>query len=152
MYRRPVRRNDPRYKQLRTRNNDSVKKSREKSRRERADTIESIHQLEQENQQIIQNIRGLKAEYQQLQNLFKEHTGIDIDQASPSTLKSTSQLSTSVNSSKEKPAENSSTAVLTINTTEENSPSNNQLDVNNLDGSVVLINGVQYKIVSMTPN
>ncbi|CAF4394929.1 unnamed protein product, partial [Adineta steineri] len=44
-------------------------------------------------------------------------------------------------------AESLSKPVLTITTTEDKSTSNNELDVNNLDGSIVLINGVQYKIV-----
>jgi hypothetical protein len=141
MQRRSVRRNDPRYKQLRTRNNESVKKSREKCRREQDETIQSINQLELDNQQLIENIQILKEQYEQLHTIFKQHTGIDIDQMSPSTSKLPSS------SPKD---ESSSTPVLAINTTENNSSSNNELDVNNLDGSIVLINGVQYKIVSMT--
>jgi len=136
MQRRSVRRNDPRYKQLRTRNNESVKKSREKTRHEQNEIIQSINQLEQDNQQLSENLQILKQEYQQLHTIFKQHTGIDIDKMSPSN----------------QPQENSSTPVLTINTTKDNSSSNNELDVNNLDGSIVLINGVQYKIVSMTKN
>jgi predicted nuclease with TOPRIM domain len=136
MQRRSVRRNDPRYKQLRTRNNESVKKSREKTRHEQNEIIQSINQLEHDNQQLSENLQILKQEYQQLHTIFKQHTGIDIDQMSPSN-----QLQ-----------ESSSTPVLTINTTKDNSSSNNELDVNNLDGSIVLINGVQYKIVSMTKN
>jgi hypothetical protein len=133
MQRRSVRRNDPRYKKLRTRNNESVKKSREKSRRQQDETIESIHQLEIDNQQLIENIQVLKNEYQQLYTIFKQHTGIDIDQIpTPSE------------------DENPSAPVLTINTIENNSSPNNELDASKLDGSIVLINGVQYKITSLT--
>jgi hypothetical protein len=141
MQRRSVSRVDPRYKKIRARNNESVKKSREKSRQQRDETIESINQLEQDNQQLTQNLQLIKQEYQQLQNLFKQHTGIDIDQMSSSKPKSP-----------EKPNENSSTPVLTINTTEDESSSNNELDANNLDGSIVIINGVEYKIVGINKN
>jgi len=152
MQRRSIARGDPRYKQLRSRNNDSVKKSREKSRRERDTIIESINQLEQDNQQLIQNLQSIKHEYEQLQNLFKQHTGLDIDQLTTSKSKSTSELPTSSTQSKEESKESSSKPVLTINTTEEKSSSNNEFDAKDLDGSIVLINGVQYKIVSMNKN
>jgi hypothetical protein len=135
MQRRTVPRNDPRYKQLRKRNNDSVKKSREKSRQVRDGTVESINQLEDDNHQLAEVLQTLKQEYGKLQNLFKQHTGIDIDQI----------LSPETKPSREK----SSKPLLTINTTEDKSSSNNELDANNLDGSIVLINGVQYKITSM---
>jgi len=150
MQRRSVPRCDPRYKQIRVRNNDSVKKSREKSRRQRDETIESIDQLEQDNQELIQNLQVIKQEYEQLQNLFKQHTGIDIDQMTAPTSKSKSPPPSI--STREEPKENSSTPVLTINTIEDKSPSNTELDANNLDGSIVVINGVQYKIVSMDKN
>ena len=127
MQHRSVRRSNPRYKQLRTRNNESVKKSREKSRREQDETIESIHQLEKENRQIIEKLQLLKEEYQQLQTIFKQHTGIDIDEQD--STKPVLPLTTT-----------------TTTTTEQTSNSDN------LDGSIVLINGVQYKIVSMNEN
>ena len=142
MQRRSIPRGDARYKQLRTRNNNSVQKSREKSRRERGETINSINLLEKDNRQLTENVQAIKQEYNQLQNLFKQHTGIDIDQMLTSQTKSPSK------SSKEETS--SSKPLLTINTTEDKSSSNPELDANNLDGSVVLINGVQYKIVSMT--
>lgn len=148
MHRRSVPRADPRYKQLRTRNNNSVKKSREKSRQEREETIDSINQLEQDNEQLIKNLQLIKQEYDQLQNLFKQHTGIDIDQMTTSKSKSPSELPTSSSQSREE----NPTPVITINTTEDKTTSNDELDVNNLDGSIVLINGVQYKIVSMNKN
>jgi len=156
MQRRSVVHGDPRYKQLRARNNDSVKKSRDKARREYDNTMKAINQLEQDNQQLIQNLKVIKQEYDQLQNLFKQHTGIDIDQMTTTTIasksKSISELSSSSVSTREEPKENSSTPVLTINTIEDNSPSHTELDANNLDGSIVVINGVQYKIVSMDKN
>jgi len=149
MHHRAIPPNDPRYKKLRAHNNNSVKKSREKSRREREETIESINQLEVDNQQLTQNLQILKQEYEQLQNLFKQHTGIDIDQMISSTeSKSISELPISSVQSKE----SSSKPVLTINTTEDKSSSNNELDATNLDGSIVLINGIQYKIVSINKN
>jgi hypothetical protein len=145
MQRRFVSRGDPRYKKLRVENNNSVKKSREKSRRELDETIQSIDQLEHDNQQLIKNLQIIKQEYQQLQNLFKQHTGIDIDQLTSSKSKSITELPTSSIQSKE----SLSTPVLTINTIEDKSY---ELDANNLNGSIVLINGVQYKIVSMNKN
>jgi predicted nuclease with TOPRIM domain len=142
MQRRSVPRTDPRYNQVRARNNDSVKKSREKSRRERDETLESINQLEQENEQLIENIRIMKQEYQQLQELFQKHTGISLD-----------QLMSSQSKPVEEPKEISSEPVLTINTNEDitttTTPTDVQLDPKTLDGAIVLINGVQYKIVSM---
>jgi predicted nuclease with TOPRIM domain len=142
MQRRSVPRTDPRYNQVRARNNDSVKKSREKSRRERDETLESINQLEQENEQLIENIRIMKQEYQQLQELFQKHTGISLD-----------QLMSSQSEPVEAPKEISSEPVLTINTNEDitttTTPTDVQLDPKTLDGAIVLINGVQYKIVSM---
>ena len=144
MHRRLVPRNDPRYKQLRKQNNTSVKRSREKSRRELDETVESINELEQNNQQLIQSLQILKQEYEQLQGLFKQHTGIDIDQMTSSGAESISELSI--------PKQSPPKPVISINTTEEKSSSNNELDANNLDGSIVLINGVQYKIVSMNKN
>jgi seryl-tRNA synthetase len=148
MQRRSVTRVDPRYKQLRTRNNDSVKKSRDKARREQDETAESITQLEQDNQKLTQNLQILKQEYEQLQNLFKQHTGIDIDQViSSEPPKVTSTLPTTTPPLQ--PKESSSKPVLTINTNEDKPSSTSELDATNLDGSVVLINGIQYKIVSM---
>src|SRR5689334_707061 len=132
MQRRSVSRGDPRYKKIRARNNESVKKSREKSRHQREETIESINQLEQDNQQLI------KQEYQQLQTLFKQHTGIDIDHMTSSKPKSNSELQTSSIQSSEEPNQSSSTPVLTINTIEDKSTSNNEFDANNLDGSIVV--------------
>jgi predicted nuclease with TOPRIM domain len=151
MQRRSVPRTDPRYNQIRSRNNDSVKKSREKSRNERDKTVEEINALEEENQELVERIRILKQEYQQLQDLFTQHTGISIDQLTSSETNST--LKPSVQPKPiEQPKEIPSQPVLTINTNEDKSttiPSDIQLDPNSLDGAVVLINGVQYKIVSM---
>ena len=122
--RRSAPRLESQYKELRARNNDSVKKSREKSRRQRHATIKSIEQLQEENQQLQQSIKGIQSEYEQLHSLFKEHTGMDFDGP---TAKETEK------------------AVLQIQTAE----SSVALDAKNLDGSTVLINGVRYKIVSV---
>ncbi|CAF0848971.1 unnamed protein product [Adineta ricciae] len=145
MHRRPVSRNDPRYKQLRVQNNKSVQRSREKSRRERELTLASIAQLEKDNEEIIQRLAVVKEEYEQLQSLFKQHTGIDIEQMIDSEPKSTTKSSSVPLQSKE----NSPNTLLTINTTEKQQSAKAELDANNLDGSIVLINGVQYKIVSL---
>ena len=145
MQRRTIPRTDPRYDQVRSKNNDSVKKSREKSRRERDETVSAIDQLEEENEQLTQRIQTMKNEFQQLQDLFKQHTGIAIDQL----------LTTSSAPAVEPPPiVTPAKPVLTINTNEEqpvvssDSP-NVELDAATLDGAIVLINGVQYKIVSM---
>ncbi|CAF2672972.1 unnamed protein product [Rotaria sp. Silwood2] len=147
-----VQRADHHYKHKRKLNNVSVKKSREKSRREREETIESINQLQEDNEKLLQNLQALKQEYEQLRNLFQQHTGIDINQMISSESKTTSDLSTSSIPSREESTKNASKPVLTINTTEDQSSSSHQLDVNNLDGSIVLINGVQYKIMSIDKN
>src|SRR5262245_59448156 len=140
MQRRSIPRTDPRYNQVRARNNDSVKKSREKSRRERDETMASINQLEQENEELMKNIRILKQEYEQLQELFKKHTGISIDQLMSSQTNSTS--TSSIQSKPiEEPKETSSKPVLTINTNEDRTattPSDTQLDPSSLDGAIVL--------------
>ncbi|CAF2694854.1 unnamed protein product [Rotaria sp. Silwood2] len=164
MQRRSVPHTDPRYNQLRAKNNDSVKKSREKSRRERDDTVESINKLEEENEELTERIRKLKQEYEQLQDLFKQHTGISIDEILSSQTNSNSNsnsISTSTSTPSiqpkpiEEPIKTSSTPVLTINTDEDKTSAttpDTQLDPNSLDGAIVLINGVQYKIVSMNKN
>ena len=163
MQRRSVPRTDPRYNQIRARNNDSVKRSREKSRRERDETVEAISQLEEENKQLVGQIQIMKQEFDQLQDLFKQHTGIAVDQLLSSETNSTeSQL---IEQSKitlppppPPPAPSQSTSsqpVLTINTNEiqtNAATSDVQLDPTTLDGAIVLINGVQYKIVSMNKN
>jgi DNA-directed RNA polymerase specialized sigma subunit len=145
MQRRSVPRNDPRYNQIRARNNDSVKKSREKSRRERDETVEAINQLEEENEQLMKQIQIMKKEYQQMQDLFQKHTGISLDQLTSSQTKS-------IEEPKEPPPPTTTKPVLTINTNEDKSStasSDVQLDPSSLDGAIVLINGIQYKIVSM---
>lgn len=144
MQRRSVPRNDPRYNQVRAKNNDSVKKSREKSRRERDETVGEIQKLEEENAQLMNSIQTLKQEFEQLQDLFQKHTGIPMDQLMSSQTNSTSTPS--------KPMEEipPTKPVLTINTNEETTTSTDlPLDPNTLDGAIVVINGVQYKIVSM---
>ena len=126
--RRSTTRSDRHYKELRARNNDSVKKSREKSRLHRRETLVSIEQLEDENRQLQNSLRLVQDEFEQLQSLFKEHTGMDFD---------------GVTTSKAKP-------VLTIQTNPETTTESQlELDAKNLDGSIVIINGVQYKIVSV---
>jgi predicted nuclease with TOPRIM domain len=145
MQRRSVPRTDPRYNQVRSKNNDSVKKSREKSRRERDETIEAINQLEKDNEQLTQNIKMMKQEYERLQELFQQHTGISIDQLMSSETNSNSIPSIQTKESPSQP-------VLTINTNDEKTTTTSadiQLDPSTLDGAIVLINGVQYKIVSM---
>ncbi len=154
MQRRSVPRTDPRYNQLRAKNNDSVKKSREKSRRERDETIESINHLEDENKELMERIRVMQQEYDQLQELFKQHTGIAVDQLLSSQADSTPTPSIKPKTI-EASQDTSSEPVLTINTNEDKksaTTSDIQLDPTNLDGAIVLINGVQYKIVSMNKN
>jgi predicted nuclease with TOPRIM domain len=150
MQRRSVPRNDPRYNQIRARNNDSVKKSREKSRRERDETLDAINQLEDENEELMKQIQSMKQEYEQMQELFEKHTGISLDQLMSSQANSTPSIQPKpIEEAKETP---SSKPVLTINTNEDQSStttSDVQLDPTTLDGAIVLINGVQYKIVSM---
>lgn len=151
MQRRTVPRTDPRYNQIRARNNDSVKKSREKSRRERDETVDSINALEQENEELMEKIRLMKQEFEQLQELFKKHTGISLDQLM--TSQTNSNPTTSIQPKPiEEPKELPSQPVLTINTNEdktETKATDAPLDPTTLDGAIVLINGVQYKIVSM---
>lgn len=140
MQRRSVPRTDPRYNQIRAKNNDSVKKSREKSRRERDETISAIQQLEDENENLNEQIQFLKDEFQQLQNLFHQHTGINIDEF----LSNRNSSSTNV--------EPEPKPVLTINTEDksaESSTSNVELNPTDLEGAIVLINGVQYRIFSV---
>ncbi|CAF4391572.1 unnamed protein product [Rotaria socialis] len=151
MQRRSVPRTDPRYNQIRAKNNDSVKKSREKSRRERDETIESINQLEHDNKELVERIKKMKQEYEQLQELFKKHTGIEIDQ-----ILSSQTNSPSTSSIQPKPVEeskrNSSTPVLTINTSEDKTTTalpELPIDPNNLDGAIVLINGCHQETLSI---
>lgn len=153
MQRRSVPRSDPRYNQIRTRNNDSVKKSREKSRRERDETLDSIQQLETENEELTEKIQLMKQEYEQLQELFKKHTGISLDQLMSSQTNSNPTPTPSIQPKPiEEPKVPPSQPVLTINTNEdktETTSSDVELDPTTLDGAIVVINGVQYKIVSM---
>ncbi|CAF1107913.1 unnamed protein product [Adineta ricciae] len=155
MQRRSVPRTDPRYNQIRARNNDSVKRSREKSRRERDETVEAISQLEEENKQLVEQIQTMKREFDQLQDLFKQHTGIAVDQLLSSETNSTESQSKVTLPPPPSSQSSSSQPVLTINTNEVQTnaaTSDAQLDPTTLDGAIVLINGVQYKIVSMNKN
>ena len=150
MQRRSVPRTDPRYNQIRARNNDSVKKSREKSRRERDETVGAIEELEQENEQLMQSIQTMKQQYEQLQELFKKHTGISLDDLMTSQANAPTTSSIEPTPVEEPPKEIPSKPVLTINTNEETTSSPDvPLDPNTLDGAIVVINGVQYKIFSM---
>ena len=149
MHRRSVPHTDPHYKHLRSRNNDSVRRSREKSRRQRDDTMTSINQLEDDNAQLSQNLHGLKQEYEQLKDLFKQHTGMDLDQMLSSGSKSPAGLPASSAQPTEPVKTSSSKPVLTINTHGEKTSSDADFNATNLDGSMVLINGIQYKIVSV---
>jgi predicted nuclease with TOPRIM domain len=145
MQRRSVPRTDPRYNQIRAKNNDSVKKSREKSRRERDDTVSAIQQLENENRELAERVQLLKNEYQQLHELFQQHTGIAFSPLAKSE-------STSTTTEAAPPVEQrASTSTLTIDIDKDTTRavSSNALNANNLDGSIVLINGVQYRIVSI---
>ena len=149
MQRRSVPRTDPRYNQIRSKNNDSVKKSREKARRERDDTVSAIDELEEENEQLTQRLQAMKSEYQQLQDLFKQHTGIAIDQ-----LLTAKESASSAPPVEPPPTVTPAQPVLTINTNDvqpavSSASSSAELDAATLDGAIVLINGVQYKIVSM---
>ena len=165
MQRRSVAPTDPRYGQLRARNNDSVKKSREKSRRERDETVLSMNELEAENEELSQRIQLLKDEYEQLQDLFKQHTGIAVDQLMASQGRSiddsfSSALpASSLTNPSSMPIESfdhtSTQPLLTINTNDVRTTAttvasaNIEFDAQNLDGALVLINGVQYRIVSL---
>ena len=138
MTRRSVQKSDSRYQELRQRNNQSVQKSREKSRRERDETLQSIKSLEEENDDLAKNLQLIKDEYEQLRDLFKQHTGMDIEQTG-----SPARIPEPALPPPPKP-------VLNIQTTDETTADEkSKLDAENLDGSIVVINGVQYKIVSM---
>ena len=149
MHRRTVPHTDPNYKHLRSRNNDSVRKSREKSRRQRDNTTTSINQLEDDNTRLSQNLQVLKQEYEQLKELFKQHTGMDLDQMTSSESRSPAGPPASLSQPTEPVKTSSSKPVLTINTDGEKTSSDADFNATDLDGSMVLINGIQYKIVSV---
>ena len=167
MQRRSVAPTDPRYGQLRARNNDSVKKSREKSRQERDETILSMNELEEENEELSQRIQLLKDEYEQLKDLFKQHTGIAVDQwissqgnaiddsSFSSSIISAASSANPLSMSRESSDQTCTKPLLTINTNDErtatttDSSSTIAFDAQNLDGALILINGVQYRIVSL---
>ncbi|CAF0847356.1 unnamed protein product [Didymodactylos carnosus] len=178
MQRRTVPRTDPRYGQLRTRNNVSVKKSREKSRKEHDETVQHIDALQGENEELMRKVQSLKQEYEQLQALFKEHTGIAInellnEQTQTGTSCSENTLHPQVLNSTKSTLESTPTTNNVMHDTFEIKPGKVEdqqplLSINidqpiiqqadhpspsitapDFDGAILMINGVQYKIVNI---
>ena len=140
---------DHSYKQRRIRNNVSVQKSREKARREQMEMIISIRNLENERKDLLSKLQTKKAEYKILQQYFKEHTGLDLnDMFDMVDKRIQSQTKVSIESDTNK-AKSVAKPTLTITTDENLVPDTDEIDAKNLDGAFVLINGIQYKIVGV---
>merc|ERR1712154_452834 len=67
--------NDPHYSEKRAKNNDAVKKSREKTRQKAKETMEKVSQLKQENEMLEERIKLLAKELVFLKDIFMAHAG-----------------------------------------------------------------------------
>jgi len=67
--------NDPHYTEKRAKNNDAVKKSREKTRKKAKETMEKVAQLKQENEVLEERIKLLAKELTFLKDIFMAHAG-----------------------------------------------------------------------------
>jgi len=67
--------NDPHYIEKRSKNNDAVKKSREKTRQKAKETMEKVTQLKQENEMLEERIKLLAKELTFLKDIFMAHAG-----------------------------------------------------------------------------
>jgi len=66
---------DPEYSVKRAKNNDAVKKSREKTRQKAKETMEKVAQLKQENEMLEERIKLLSKELHFLKDIFMAHAG-----------------------------------------------------------------------------
>jgi len=66
---------DPHYTEKRAKNNDAVKKSREKTRQKAKETMEKVSQLKQENEMLEERIKLLAKELNFLKDIFMAHAG-----------------------------------------------------------------------------
>jgi len=66
---------DIHYSEKRQKNNDAVKKSREKTRQKSKETMEKVSQLKQENEMLEERIKLLAKELSFLKDIFMAHAG-----------------------------------------------------------------------------
>jgi len=66
---------DVHYTEKRQKNNDAVKKSREKTRQKAKETMDKVSQLKQENEMLEERIKLLAKELTFLKDIFMAHAG-----------------------------------------------------------------------------
>lgn len=66
---------DNHYCEKRQKNNDAVKKSREKTRQKTKETMDKVSQLKQENEMLEERIKLLAKELTFLKDIFMAHAG-----------------------------------------------------------------------------
>lgn len=66
---------DVHYSEKRQKNNDAVKKSREKTRQKSKETMDKVCQLKQENEMLEERIKLLAKELSFLKDIFLAHAG-----------------------------------------------------------------------------
>jgi len=66
---------DVHYSEKRQKNNDAVKKSREKTRQKSKETMDKVSQLKQENEMLEERIKLLAKELSFLKDIFLAHAG-----------------------------------------------------------------------------
>jgi len=66
---------DLHYTEKRQKNNDAVKKSREKTRQKAKETMDKVSQLKQENEMLEERIKLLAKELTFLKDIFMAHAG-----------------------------------------------------------------------------
>jgi len=66
---------DPNYVEKRAKNNDAVKKSREKTRQKAKETMDKVSHLKQENEVLEERIKLLHKELVFLKDIFMTHAG-----------------------------------------------------------------------------
>jgi CCAAT/enhancer binding protein (C/EBP) gamma len=67
--------NDSEYVSKRARNNEAVKRSREKARHKAKDTSERVNKLKSENEMLEERIKLLSKELTFLKDIFLAHAG-----------------------------------------------------------------------------
>ena len=73
--------NDPEYLEKRKRNNEAIKKSREKAKAKAEETQKKVNELKSDNKRLEDKISVLGKEMQFLKDIFLAHAGANTDAA-----------------------------------------------------------------------
>lgn len=82
----PEAKDDPSYREKRERNNEAVKKSREKKRRESEETAKHVAVLEREHAQLKHQKLLIKTKFDTIKELYNEAFGQPLDEQTEMSL------------------------------------------------------------------